>query len=110
MQKILIIGATSATAQEVAKSYAKSGFQLFLVARNTGKLEQVAQDLDVQGAAAVATHACDLTDTSQHDEILRVADKTLDGIDITLIAYGTLPEQKNAKAVSIRPYKSSMLT
>ena len=98
MQKILIIGATSAIAQEVAKSYAKSGFQLFLVARNTGKLEQVAQDLDVQGAAAVATHACDLTDTSQHDEILRVADKTLDGIDITLIAYGTLPEQKKCES------------
>ena len=63
MQKVLIIGATSAIAQEVAKLYAKSGFQLFLVARNTEKLEQVAQDLDVRGAAAVATHACDLSDT-----------------------------------------------
>lgn len=98
MQKVLIIGATSAIAQEVAKLYAKSGFQLFLVARNTEKLEQVAQDLDLRGAAAVATHACDLSDTSHHDEILRVADKALDGIDITLIAHGTLPEQKECES------------
>ena len=98
MQKVLIIGATSAIAQEVAKLYAISGFQLFLVARNTEKLEQVAQDLDLRGAAAVATHACDLSDTSHHDEILRVADKALDGIDITLIAHGTLPEQKECES------------
>ena len=35
---------------------------------------------------------------SHHDEILRVADKALDGIDITLIAHGTLPEQKECES------------
>ena len=98
MQKVLIIGATSAIAQEVAKLYANSGSQLYLVARNTEKLEQVAQDLKVRGATAVATYSCDLTETTRHDEILRVADKTLDGIDITLIAHGTLPDQKDCES------------
>ena len=97
MNKVLIIGATSAIAQEVAKLYAESGSQLFLVARNEEKLEQVAQDLGVRGAAAVATHVCDLIDTACHNEILRIADKTLDGIDISLIAHGTLPEQKDCE-------------
>ena len=60
MQKVLIIGATSAIAQEVAKLYANSGSQLYLVARNSEKLEQVAQDLKVRGATAVATYSCDL--------------------------------------------------
>lgn len=98
MNKVLIIGATSAIAQEVAKLYAKSGSQLFLVARNKEKLDQVAQDLDVRGATAVTTHVCDLTDATRHNEILRVADKTLDGIDISLIAHGTLPEQKDCES------------
>ena len=98
MQNVLIIGATSAIAQEVARIYANSGSQLFLVARNTEKLEQVAQDMNVRGTAKVDTYVCDLSDTSHHNEILRVADKTLDGIDITLIAHGTLPEQTECES------------
>ena len=98
MQKVLIIGATSAIAQEVAKLYAESGSQLFLVARNNEKLEHVAQDLDVRGAAAVDTHVCDLIDNTCHNEILRVADKTLDGIDISFIAHGTLPDQEDCES------------
>ena len=97
MKKILIIGATSAIAQEVAALYADSGSQLCLVARNTEKLEQVAQDLRVHGATAVETFSSDLTDTTCHDEIMRVADKALGNIDITLIAHGTLPEQKDCE-------------
>ena len=98
MQKVLIIGATSAIAQEVAKLYANSGSQLYMIARNSDKLEQVAQDLSVRGATAVTTYSCDLTDTTRHDEILRLADKALGGIDITLIAHGTLPEQKECES------------
>lgn len=97
MQKVLIIGATSAIAQEVAILYANTGSQFCLIARNTEKLEQVAQDLRVHGATAVETFSSDLTDTTCHDEIMRVADKALGNIDITLIAHGTLPEQKDCE-------------
>ena len=98
MQKVLIIGATSAIAQEVAKLYANSGSQLYLVARNSEKLEQVAQDLNVRGASAVSTYSCDLTDITCHDEILCDVDKVFGDIDIILIAHGTLPEQKECES------------
>ena len=98
MNKVLIIGATSAIAQEVAKLYANSGSQLYLVARNSEKLEQVAQDLNVRGASAVSTYSCDLTDITCHDEILCDVDKVFGDIDITLIAHGTLPEQKECES------------
>ena len=98
MQKVLIIGATSAIAQEVAKIYASSGSQLYLVARNSEKLEQVAQDLNVRGASAVSTYSCDLTDITCHDEILCDVDKVFGDIDIILIAHGTLPEQKECES------------
>ena len=97
MQNVLIIGATSAIAQETATLYAKAGTQLCLVARNPEKLEQVALDLRVKGASTVDSFCSDLVDTTRHDEILNFADKVLGNIDITLIAHGTLPEQNECE-------------
>lgn len=97
MQNVLIIGATSAIAQEVAKLYASSGAQLFLVGRNSEKLTQVAQDLVVRGATTAEIFACDLAEKTRHEKILHVANKVLGDIDIALIAHGTLPEQKECE-------------
>jgi decaprenylphospho-beta-D-erythro-pentofuranosid-2-ulose 2-reductase len=94
MQRVLIIGATSAIAQEVAKIYAIDGSQIFLVARNSQKLEQVAQDLIVRGADSIEMLSLDLADFERHEEIVTSTDKLLGGIDIALIAHGTLPDQK----------------
>ena len=98
MPKVLIIGATSAIAQEVAKIYAAAGSQLILVARNSQKLQQVAQDLRVRGADNVEILSLDLTDNERYEEIVVTTDKLLGGIDIALIAHGTLPDQKACEA------------
>jgi decaprenylphospho-beta-D-erythro-pentofuranosid-2-ulose 2-reductase len=98
MANVLIIGATSAIAQEVAKIYAHKGSKLFLAARDSHKLEQVVQDLEVRGAEVVGNLSLDLVKIEQHDELLSKADETLSGIDIVLIAHGTLPDQKLCEA------------
>jgi len=98
MSQVLIIGATSAIAQEVAKLYAAKGSKLFLVARDSDKLDQVARDLKVRGAEAVNCLSQDLANVEQHESILNQANKTLGGIDIVLIAHGTLPDQKQCEA------------
>jgi len=97
MQRILIIGATSTIAQAVAKLYAQSGAQLFLVGRNSEKLAQISQDLMVRGATTADIFACDLADKTKHEEILHAANKILGDMDIALIAHGTLPEQKECE-------------
>lgn len=97
MPNVLIIGATSAIAQQVAKLYANSDCQLHLVARSSEKLEQVTQDLIVRGAKSVTTFCCDLTEISSHEEILNEAENNLGEIDITLIAHGTLPRQNDCE-------------
>jgi decaprenylphospho-beta-D-erythro-pentofuranosid-2-ulose 2-reductase len=94
MQRVLIIGATSAIAQEVAKIYAADGSQIFLVARNSQKLEQVAEDLSVRGADSVEKLSLDLADIERHEEIVATIEKLPGGIDLALIAHGTLPDQK----------------
>ncbi|EON6314929.1 TPA: SDR family oxidoreductase [Vibrio cholerae] len=94
MKKVVIIGATSAMAAAVAKIYADQNSRLFLVGRNTEKLTSLANDLQVRGADKVGIFELDINEISQHKSMLVEAEQCLEGIDIVLIAHGTLPDQK----------------
>jgi len=94
MRKILIIGATSAIAQETAKLFAQQHHALFLVGRDVDKLEAITADLKVRGAHQVAYYTLDLNEFQQHQPMLEQAYKSLEGLDTVLIAYGTLDDQK----------------
>ncbi|MDR6095856.1 SDR family oxidoreductase [Stenotrophomonas sp. SORGH_AS_0321] len=93
MQKILIIGATSAIAEAVARVYAVRASAIFLVGRNAARLDNIAADLRVRGAHQVASAALDVNDISMHAATLDAAWSAFGGIDTVLIAHGTLPDQ-----------------
>jgi len=95
--KVLVIGATSAIAEATARMYAEQGDRLYLVARNAEKLESSANDLQVRGASWVGSMVMDACDVSRHDEMLQAAVDGLDGLDLVLIAHGTLPDQDAAQ-------------
>ena len=92
--KILIVGATSAIAHETAKCFARDGAELFLVGRSSEKLEAVQNDLKVRGAQRAETCALDLNELEQHQQMIQAAIETLDGLDMVLIAHGTLGDQR----------------
>lgn len=94
VQRILIIGATSAIAEAVARLYAVRGASLFLLARDRTRGEAIAQDLTVRGAADVRSGTLDVNDFAAHATALETAWKTFGGFDIVLIAHGTLPDQE----------------
>ena len=94
MRKTLIIGATSAIAQATARLFAEAGDTLFLVARNADKLAATADDLKLRGALSVYTHELDVLNFDRHRPVIDAAVEALDGIDLVLIAHGTLPDQK----------------
>lgn len=95
--RILILGASSGIAQAVARRYAGRGARLFLVARDSAKLESVAADLRARGAGGVDAFVMDATDTGRLDVMLRTAWKTLGQVDYALVAYGTLPDAARAR-------------
>ncbi len=97
MKQVMVIGATSAIAQSVARLYAVRGARMFLVARNAERLAAVADDLRVRGAAAVDFIAADLADHGRHGEILAAAWSALPGMDVALIAHGVLPDQSQCQ-------------
>jgi decaprenylphospho-beta-D-erythro-pentofuranosid-2-ulose 2-reductase len=97
MKKILILGATSAIAENCARIWAEEGNSIFLVARNYNRLVTIATDLRVRGAARVDTFTLDLNDFDRHKEMLEMASISMDGLDIALIAHGTLSNQKECE-------------
>lgn len=93
MQKVLIIGATSAIAEAVARLYAARASTIFLVGRNANRLDPIAADLRVRGAHQVDAYALDVNDLAGHAAMLDAAWAASGGIDTVLIAHGTLPDQ-----------------
>lgn len=98
MKKVLIIGATSAIARATARLFAEAGNALFLVARNTEQLAMLADDLKVRGAIAVNTTTMDVLEHDRHQAVIDEAVNTLGGLDLVLIAHGTLPDQQACQA------------
>jgi len=93
-KNILIMGATSAIAEAVAREYAVQGHRLYLMARNESRLSTIAHDLKVRGAADVAVTSFDVDDFSTHAATIDQAYIVMNTIDIVMIAYGSLPDQK----------------
>jgi len=94
MNKILIMGATSAIAEATARSFAAHGASLYLVARNAQKLADIAADLKIRGAKNVFTRILDARDLHQHRQLIEDAAMQLSGLDAALVAHGTLSDQK----------------
>lgn len=93
MNRILIIGATSAIAEATARRFARDGASLFLAGRNQPLLEAIAADLTVRGARQVQIAALDLADTAAHTAMLDAAQAALGAFDGVLVAHGVLPDQ-----------------
>lgn len=97
MSNIAIFGATSAIAGEAARLYAARGDRLFLAARQRDALERAAADLRVRGAGAVETFEIDFADISRFSEMLDACDASIGQPDVVLLAYGSLPEQRDSE-------------
>lgn len=93
--RILILGATSAIAEATARNLVDGDSVFHLVARHPDRLNAVAADLNVRGAAAVSTACHDLADASGHAALIAAARQALGGsIDLALLAYGTLGDHQ----------------
>ena len=97
MKKILIIGATSAIAEATARRFAQQGHRLCLLGRDTTRLASMCSDLTIRGAASADYLQLDVNDGAHRLAVLDQAVEKLAGIDILLVAHGTLPDQKQCE-------------
>ncbi len=97
MNKILIIGATSAIATACAKIWASKGASIFLVAKNSEKLKVLELDLKNAGSENISSFLIDLNKLEDHKKMFDEAELKLGNIDTVLIAHGTLTDQKDCE-------------
>lgn len=93
MNRVLIIGATSAIAESVAREFAQRGDALVLAGRREPQLRAIADDLRVRGAAHASIAVFDANDTAAHAALIEQAAQAMGGLDVALIAHGTLSDQ-----------------
>ena len=96
--RVLIIGANSAIATEVARRYAARGARLLLLGRRAEALDATAADLRVRGGAQVATEPFEAADLPSHPALIARAWRCWGGLDVALVAYGVLPDQDACQA------------
>ena len=91
MTRSVIVGATSAIAIATARQLAARGDHLVLAGRNIERLDTIANDLRVRDAAQVETVAFNAAHDSDYEAL--VSELWGQGVDVLLIAHGSLPEQ-----------------
>ncbi|HVU52147.1 MAG TPA: SDR family NAD(P)-dependent oxidoreductase [Polyangia bacterium] len=89
-ERVLILGATSAIAAEVARLYAARGARLCLVGRNPEKLARLALDLPPE---RVTSAVADFANLGNAEALVRASLDALGGVDVALIAHGDLGDQ-----------------
>jgi hypothetical protein len=94
MKSVLIFGATSAIAQEVAKILALRGARLLLVARDEGKLSALAENLQVLAGQRPDFKGIDFSSTDQIAAVIQQTRNRFGGLDLILVAHGSLPDQR----------------
>ncbi len=95
-QSVLVLGATSAMAQDAIGRLATRGAALYLVGRDAAKLATVADDARVRGAVAVHTRVQDLDQTDALPGLVADADRALGGCDAALVAHGVLGDNERS--------------
>jgi len=95
-RSLVVLGATSAIAEQTARRFAARGWRLVLAARDPERLATVARDLENRGAPAVTTHVVDFDDTTSHPGLLAAIAGAVGAPDAVLIAFGTLPDPAHA--------------
>jgi decaprenylphospho-beta-D-erythro-pentofuranosid-2-ulose 2-reductase len=88
--RVLIFGATSAIAADVARLYAARGARLHLVGRSAEKLARLVAELPGGG---VTSQVADFANLDAAARVVSAALDALGGVDVALVAHGDLGDQ-----------------
>lgn len=96
--RVLILGATSPIARELALRFARDGADLYLAGRDLAEAGRIAQDLAVRTGCAARAGAFDAADFASHAGFVRHTIHELGGLDGVVVAFGTLGDEAAAQS------------
>ncbi len=95
MNYVLIIGAKSDIAKELAKVYAKNGFNLYLAGRNKNEIELIAKDINIRFGVKTLAKELDVTDFASHKNFYESLSPEPFGV---IVVAGYMADQKFCEA------------
>lgn len=93
--RLTIIGATSDVGREIARSFAKRGFDLHLVARKSSRLVPLQQDIIIKSNVDVQVHELDLLKFEDYEKVLDILAQES---DVVVFVAGYYAEQAVAES------------
>ena len=94
MSYVLIIGAKSDIAKEVARVYAKNGYDLYLAARQSDSLNDLANDIKIRSNVDVKLKEFDITNFKSHSNFYTNLESKPIGV---IVVAGYMTEQKECE-------------
>lgn len=94
---IVIYGATSAMAKEVARKYSDRKASFHLVGRTLNKVDEIKRDLISRGAQSVTSHAVDFLNFDELNKNISTLTSASEKIDLVVVAHGALPVQEEVQ-------------
>lgn len=94
--RVMMLGALSGMAREIARIYATRGADLGLLGSSAERLAALSADLQVRGAGRIKTLALDLSAPASYEAVIDEFVDEMGGIDVLILAYGILGDQTRA--------------
>jgi short-subunit dehydrogenase len=94
MSYVLIIGAKSDIAKEVAREYAKNDYDLYLAGRNIDEMKDFENDIKIRSKADVKFKEFDITDFESHEPFYNTLEPKPLGV---IVVAGYMAEQKTCE-------------
>ena len=95
---VLILGATSRIAQQVAHVYAQDGHAVYVAGRDTEEADRIAADLRVRHGVNACAGAFDATDFEGHAAFVAQVEERVGPVTIALVAFGEMGDQGASEA------------
>ncbi|MFA6761131.1 MAG: SDR family oxidoreductase [Sulfuricurvum sp.] len=95
MSWVLVVGATSDIAKDLARIYAQNGYDLYLSARDSSKLTTLQRDLIVRSKVEVKLLDLDVSEFSSHASVVASLDPMPSGV---IVASGVMFEQGESQS------------
>ncbi len=94
---VLILGATSRVAREVAQRYAEAGHAVAIAARDEDEAKRIAADVEVRREVPTRALRFDATDFESHPALVAEVEAALGPVEVTVVAFGDMGDQEAAE-------------
>lgn len=95
---VLILGATSRIARQIAHRYAQAGHAVHVTARDAAEATAIAHDVAIRHGVPTGAGAFDATAFDTHPDLIAAVEAELGPLEVVVVAFGEMGDQADSEA------------